>query len=39
MTSHPGKQTFAITYCPISQEVKAMRQWNLVTVVSQGNCC
>ena len=36
MTSQPGKQTVnrqyrQHTYCPISQGVKADRQWNLVS--------
>ena len=31
MTSRPGKLTIAITYCPTFQEVKAVRQRNLVS--------
>ena len=31
MTSQPGKQTIAIHILQISQEVNAIRQWNLVS--------
>ena len=30
MTAQTGKQIIQYTYCQISQEVKAMWQWNLV---------
>ena len=31
MTSQRGNNKFQYTYCPISQDVKEMRQRNLVT--------
>ena len=31
MTSQPRNKKFQYTYCPISQDVKGMRQRNLVT--------
>ena len=31
MASEPGKQTMQYRYCSISQEVKGIRQWNLVS--------
>ena len=31
MTSQPKKKQLECTYCPISHEVKATRQWNFVS--------
>ena len=31
MMLKPGYKQLQYTYCPISQEVKAIRQWNLVS--------